>query len=70
MASARPIAVGGVPVGAGAPNAAQTTLTKTETANLKATTNQIRARARDIPRARNPKVAGSNPAPATPEALV
>jgi len=41
MASARQIHVGGVPVGGGAPVAVQT-MTKTETANLQATMDQIR----------------------------
>jgi (E)-4-hydroxy-3-methylbut-2-enyl-diphosphate synthase len=41
MASARQIHVGGVPVGGGAPVAVQT-MTKTETANLTATMDQIR----------------------------
>src|SRR6201999_2390702 len=41
MASARQIHVGGVPVGGGAPVAVQT-MTKTETANLSATMDQIR----------------------------
>ena len=41
MASARQIHVGGVPVGGGAPVAVQT-MTKTETANLAATMDQIR----------------------------
>src|SRR3954451_12250530 len=41
MASARQIHVGGVPIGAGAPVAVQT-MTKTETANLQATMDQIR----------------------------
>src|ERR671917_678846 len=40
MASARQIMVGGVPVGGGAPVAVQT-MTKTETANLRATMDQI-----------------------------
>src|ERR671928_2024225 len=40
MASARQIMVGGVPVGGGAPVAVQT-MTKTETANLQATMDQI-----------------------------
>src|ERR671928_637960 len=40
MASARQIHVGGVPVGGGAPVAVQT-MTKTETANLQATMDQI-----------------------------
>ncbi len=41
MASKRQISVGGVPIGGGAPVAVQT-MTKTETANLKATMDQIR----------------------------
>src|SRR5918997_5498226 len=41
MASARQIMVGNVPVGGGAPVAVQT-MTKTETANLQATMDQIR----------------------------
>jgi|HigsolmetaAR202D_1030399.scaffolds.fasta_scaffold15954_2 (E)-4-hydroxy-3-methylbut-2-enyl-diphosphate synthase len=41
MASARQIHVGGVPVGGGAPVAVQT-MTKTETANVQATLDQIR----------------------------
>src|SRR4051794_22329349 len=41
MASQRQINVGGVPIGGGAPVAVQT-MTKTETANLKATMDQIR----------------------------
>src|SRR5213596_178997 len=41
MASARQIVVGGVPIGGGAPVVVQT-MTKTETANLMATMNQIR----------------------------
>src|SRR3981189_77959 len=41
MASARQIHVGSVPVGGGAPVAVQT-MTKTETANLQATMDQIR----------------------------
>src|SRR5881227_2733452 len=41
MASARQIMVGGVPIGGGAPVAVQT-MTKTETANLQATMDQIR----------------------------
>ena len=41
MASARQIHVGGVPIGGGAPVAVQT-MTKTETANLAATMDQIR----------------------------
>jgi (E)-4-hydroxy-3-methylbut-2-enyl-diphosphate synthase len=41
MASRRQISVGGVPIGAGAPVAVQT-MTKTETANLAATMDQIR----------------------------
>src|SRR5215212_6519904 len=41
MASARRIHVGGVPIGGGAPVAVQT-MTKTETANLQATMDQIR----------------------------
>src|SRR5436853_7587766 len=41
MASARQIHVGPVPIGGGAPVAVQT-MTKTETANLKATMEQIR----------------------------
>ena len=41
MASARQIQVGGVPIGGGAPVAVQT-MTKTETANLAATMEQIR----------------------------
>jgi (E)-4-hydroxy-3-methylbut-2-enyl-diphosphate synthase len=41
MASARQIHVGGVPIGGGAPVAVQT-MTKTETANLQATMDQIR----------------------------
>src|SRR5213083_2102073 len=41
MASRRQITVGGVPIGGGAPVAVQT-MTKTETANLKATMDQIR----------------------------
>src|ERR671924_1844269 len=41
MASERQIHVGGVPIGGGAPVAVQT-MTKTETANLKATMDQIR----------------------------
>src|SRR5256885_11570768 len=41
MASKRQIAVGGVPIGGGAPVAVQT-MTKTETANLAATMEQIR----------------------------
>src|SRR5258707_15826019 len=41
MASARQIHVGDVPVGGGAPVAVQT-MTKTETANLQATMDQIR----------------------------
>src|ERR687892_163090 len=41
MASARQIHVGGVPIGGGAPVAVQT-MTKTETANLAATMEQIR----------------------------
>jgi (E)-4-hydroxy-3-methylbut-2-enyl-diphosphate synthase len=41
MASARQIHVGGVPIGGGAPVAVQT-MTKTETANLHATMDQIR----------------------------
>src|SRR3954467_15838553 len=40
MASARQIHVGGVPIGGGAPVAVQT-MTKTETANLQATMDQI-----------------------------
>src|SRR6476659_4948512 len=40
MASARQIVVGGVPIGGGAPVAVQT-MTKTETANLQATMDQI-----------------------------
>src|SRR4051794_8522870 len=40
MASARQIHVGGVPIGGGAPVAVQT-MTKTETANLRATMDQI-----------------------------
>src|SRR5215213_5698453 len=40
MASARQITVGGVPIGGGAPVAVQT-MTKTETANLQATMDQI-----------------------------
>src|SRR5580765_6946722 len=40
MASARQIMVGGVPIGGGAPVVVQT-MTKTETANLKATMDQI-----------------------------
>jgi (E)-4-hydroxy-3-methylbut-2-enyl-diphosphate synthase len=42
MASERQIQVGGVPIGGGAPVAVQT-MTKTETANLPATMDQIRA---------------------------
>src|SRR5919204_1025312 len=42
MASKRQIWVGGVPIGGGAPVAVQT-MTKTETANLAATMEQIRA---------------------------
>src|SRR5919204_625564 len=42
MASKRQIRVGGVPIGGGAPVAVQT-MTKTETANLAATMEQIRA---------------------------
>src|SRR3989440_8480009 len=42
MASQRQITVGGVPIGGGAPVAVQT-MTKTETANLGATMEQIRA---------------------------
>jgi (E)-4-hydroxy-3-methylbut-2-enyl-diphosphate synthase len=41
MASARQVHVGGVPIGGGAPVAVQT-MTKTETANLQATLDQIR----------------------------
>src|SRR6267378_3520427 len=41
MASARQIQVGGVPIGGGAPVAVQT-MTKTETANLQPTMDQIR----------------------------
>src|SRR3954468_17085070 len=41
MASARQIHVGGVPIGGGAPVAVQT-MTKTETANVSATMDQIR----------------------------
>ena len=41
MASRRQISVGGVPIGGGAPVAVQT-MTKTETANLQATMDQIR----------------------------
>jgi (E)-4-hydroxy-3-methylbut-2-enyl-diphosphate synthase len=41
MASERQVAVGGVPIGGGAPVAVQT-MTKTETANLQATMDQIR----------------------------
>jgi (E)-4-hydroxy-3-methylbut-2-enyl-diphosphate synthase len=41
MASARQLTVGGVPIGGGAPVAVQT-MTKTETANLRATMEQIR----------------------------
>ena len=41
MASARQIHVGGVPIGGGAPVAVQT-MTKTETANVEATMDQIR----------------------------
>src|SRR5213592_2598280 len=41
MASRRQISVGGVPIGGGAPVAVQT-MTKTETANLQATLDQIR----------------------------
>src|SRR3954466_11477085 len=41
MASQRQIHVGGVPIGGGAPVAVQT-MTKTETANLQATMDQIR----------------------------
>src|SRR6059058_2830348 len=41
MASKRQIRVGGVPIGGGAPVAVQT-MTKTETANLAATMDQIR----------------------------
>src|SRR3954466_3911178 len=41
MASARQIHVGAVPIGGGAPVAVQT-MTKTETANLTATMDQIR----------------------------
>src|SRR5213080_3587472 len=41
MASERQISVGGVPIGGGAPVAVQT-MTKTETANLSATMDQIR----------------------------
>src|SRR3954471_16414028 len=41
MASKRQIHVGGVPIGGGAPVAVQT-MTKTETANLQATMDQIR----------------------------
>src|SRR5215216_7024651 len=41
MASKRQIMVGGVPIGGGAPVAVQT-MTKTETANLSATMDQIR----------------------------
>jgi (E)-4-hydroxy-3-methylbut-2-enyl-diphosphate synthase len=41
MASARQITVGGIPIGGGAPVAVQT-MTKTETANLSATMDQIR----------------------------
>src|SRR5205807_1772823 len=41
MASKRQIHVGGVPIGGGAPVAVQT-MTKTETANLEATMDQIR----------------------------
>ena len=41
MASERQIDVGGVPIGGGAPVAVQT-MTKTETANLQATMDQIR----------------------------
>src|SRR3954451_2314028 len=41
MASARQIHVGGVPIGGGAPVAVQT-MTKTETANLGPTMDQIR----------------------------
>ena len=40
MASKRQICVGGVPIGGGAPVAVQT-MTKTETANLEATMDQI-----------------------------
>src|SRR5919108_1655894 len=40
MASARQIHVGGVPIGGGAPVAVQT-MTKTETANVQATMDQI-----------------------------
>ena len=42
MASARQISVGGVPIGGGAPVAVQS-MTKTETADVKATMEQIRA---------------------------
>src|SRR5947208_7571845 len=41
MASRRQISVGGVPIGGGAPVAVQT-MTKTETANLQATMDQVR----------------------------
>src|SRR3954454_18124431 len=41
MASQRQISVGGVPIGGGAPVAVQT-MTKTETANLQGTMDQIR----------------------------
>ena len=41
MASERQIRVGGVPIGGGAPVAVQT-MTKTETADLRATMDQIR----------------------------
>src|SRR4051795_11981451 len=41
MASQRSVTVGGVPIGGGAPVAVQT-MTKTETANLQATMDQIR----------------------------
>src|SRR6202051_3067949 len=41
MASERQILVGGIPIGGGAPVVVQT-MTKTETANLTATMNQIR----------------------------
>ena len=41
MASKRQILLGGIPIGGGAPVAVQT-MTKTETANLQATMDQIR----------------------------
>ena len=60
MASERQIHVGGVPIGGGAPVAVQT-MTKTETANLAATMEQIRRVAEagaDIVRVRRPARAG------------